>query len=117
SRAAALATTFQVSRCRKYSGRMCGRQGLPLAPWRGLPVGHDICITRQYMLTGKGWFIWQVPRCEHGSPAAIADKAVASGLSHVLIKIGDRNYAYGIDLLGRDRVAPVAQALHDRHIQ
>ena len=69
------------------------------------------------MLTGKGWFIWQVPHCEHGSPAAIADKAVAGGLSHVLIKVGDRNYASGIDLLGRDQVAPVCQALHDRHIQ
>jgi ketosteroid isomerase-like protein len=69
------------------------------------------------MLTGKGWFIWQVARCEHGAPEAIADQAVASGLSHVLIKIGDRNYAYGIDRLGRDQVAPVAKALHDRHIQ
>jgi hypothetical protein len=29
------------------------------------------------MLTGKGWFIWQVARCERGMPAAIADKAAA----------------------------------------
>ena len=68
------------------------------------------------MLTGKGWFIWQVSRCEHGSPSAIADKAAAAGLSHVLIKVLDRTYAYGINLLGKDLVAPVADALKARGI-
>jgi ketosteroid isomerase-like protein len=69
------------------------------------------------MLTGKGWFIWQVSRCEHGSASAIADKAAAAGLSHVLIKMVDRTYAYGINLLGKDLVAPVAAALKARGIQ
>jgi hypothetical protein len=68
------------------------------------------------MLSGKGWFIWQVSRCEHGVPGAIADQAAAAGLSHVLIKVADRNYAYGIDWRGRDLVAPVAQALQARGI-
>ena len=69
------------------------------------------------MLAGKGWFIWQVSRCERGAPGAIADKAAAAGLSHVLIKVADRNYAYGIDWRGRDLVAPVAEALRARGIQ
>jgi hypothetical protein len=69
------------------------------------------------MLTGKGWFIWQVSRCEHGSPSAIADKAVAAGLSHVLIKVTERTYTYGLDGYGQDLVAPVAAALHAKGIQ
>ena len=69
------------------------------------------------MLTGKGWFIWQVSRCEHGSPQAIADQAVAAGLSHVLIKVVDRAHAFGLDWRGHDLVAPVAEALRAQNIQ
>jgi hypothetical protein len=69
------------------------------------------------MLTGKGWFIWQVSRCEHGSPQAIADRAVGAGLSHVLIKVADRAHAFGIDWRGHDLVAPVAEALRARGVQ
>ncbi len=69
------------------------------------------------MLTGKGWFIWQVSRCEHGSPAAIADRAAAAGLSHVLIKVADRAHDFGINWHGQDLVAPVAEALRARGIQ
>lgn len=69
------------------------------------------------MLTGKGWFIWQVSRCEHGLASAIADKAAAAGLSHVVLKVADRDYAYGIDWLGRDLVALAAAALRARGIQ
>jgi hypothetical protein len=69
------------------------------------------------MLTGKGWFIWQVSRCEHGSPSAIAAKAVAAGLSHVLFKVADRTYAYGLNWHGQDQVAPVAAALHAKGLQ
>jgi hypothetical protein len=69
------------------------------------------------MLSGKGWFIWQVSRCEHGSPAAIADKAAAAGLSHVLLKVADRTYNYGLNWRGQDQVAPVAAALKAKKIQ
>jgi two-component system OmpR family response regulator len=69
------------------------------------------------MLNGKGWFIWQVSRCEQGRASAIADKAAAAGLTHVLIKVADRHYAYGLDWLGRDLVAPVAEALRARGVQ
>jgi len=40
-------------------------------------------------LEGKGFFIWQVPRCENGQPNAIGARAAAAGLSHVLVKIAD----------------------------
>lgn len=69
------------------------------------------------MLTGKGWFIWQVSRCEHGSASTIAEKAAAAGLSHVVIKVVDRTYAYGLNWLGKDLVAPVAEALKACGIQ
>ncbi len=69
------------------------------------------------MLSGKGWFIWQVSRCEQGLASAIADKAAAAGLTHVVIKVADRYYAYGLDWLGRDLVAPVAEALRGRGVQ
>ncbi len=68
-------------------------------------------------LYGKGWFIWQVGRCEGGSPEAIADKAVAAGLTHVLVKVAERTFAYGFDRHGRDLVAPVAEALRQRSVQ
>jgi hypothetical protein len=69
------------------------------------------------LLTGKGWFIWQVSRCERGKPAAIAERAVSSGATHVLIKIAERTHAYGLDRSGRDTVAPVVTALRGRGLQ
>jgi hypothetical protein len=68
-------------------------------------------------LTGKGWFIWQVSRCERGDPAAIAAKAASTGTTHVLIKIAERSHAYGLDRFGRDLVAPVAATLRARGLQ
>jgi hypothetical protein len=68
-------------------------------------------------LQGKGWFIWQVPRCEGGNPTAIADRAAEAGCSHVLIKIAERTFAFGFDSMGRDLVLPVANALHARGLQ
>lgn len=69
------------------------------------------------MLTGKGWFIWQVSRCENGNPQAIADKARATGCTHVLLKIAERTYSFGFDALRRDLVKPVVEALHARGLQ
>lgn len=67
-------------------------------------------------LHGKGWFIWQIPRCENGQPTAIAETAHAAGLTHVLLKIAERTYAFGYDKDGRDLVAPVVSALRARGI-
>ena len=68
-------------------------------------------------LQGKGWFIWQVARCEGGAPEAIAQQAVSAGLTHVLIKIAERTYDFGFDKQGRDLVPPIAEALRARGVQ
>jgi hypothetical protein len=64
-------------------------------------------------LIGKGFFIWQIPRCEGGNAGAIAAKAVAAGLSHVLIKIADGpNWVYNYDHTEKvDHIPPVGAAL------
>jgi hypothetical protein len=66
---------------------------------------------------GKGWFIWQVPRCEGGNAAAIADQAVASGATHVLMKVAEKTFGFGYDAAGRDLVSPVVAALRPRGVQ
>jgi len=69
-------------------------------------------------LRGKGFFIWKIPNCENGDPAAIATVAAQAGLSHVLIKIADGVSSYNVDLTtGVDLVPPVAQALRARNIE
>jgi hypothetical protein len=64
-------------------------------------------------LVGKGYFIWKIPQCDGGVPAAIAARASAAGLSHVLIKIADgANWMYNYDYETRtDLIPPVADAL------
>ncbi|MFN2297864.1 MAG: nuclear transport factor 2 family protein [Anaerolineales bacterium] len=68
-------------------------------------------------LMGKGFYIWQIPHCDGGDPAAIASRAAAAGLSHLLIKIADAGNAFNIDKNGRDLVPPVVAALRARGIQ
>jgi len=69
-------------------------------------------------LQGKGWYIWQIRRCENGNAAAIAAQAVAAGLSHVLIKVADGAYAYNLNPdTGADMVPPVVQALKAQNIK
>ncbi len=69
-------------------------------------------------LSGKGLFIWKILDCEGGDPAAIRKVALASGLSHVLIKVADAERTYNYDTARLfDRVAPVARALRDAGIQ
>lgn len=70
-------------------------------------------------LYGKGFFIWQIPRCENGIPSAIAARAVEAGLSHVLIKIADGSkwiYNYDFDT-NVDLVPPVVYALREAGIK
>jgi len=68
-------------------------------------------------IVGKGWYIWQIRRCEGGVPAAIANEAAAANLSHVLIKIADGVSAYNLDpISGADLVPPVIQALRARGV-
>lgn len=67
-------------------------------------------------LTGKGFFTWIIPNTEVGDISAIANLATQCGYSHVLIKIADGAGAYNLDSQGRDLVAPLVQALHERSI-
>ena len=49
-------------------------------------------------LMGKGHYMWQIPKCDGGSPAAITARVVKAGVSHVMIKIADGyHWAYNID--------------------
>lgn len=64
---------------------------------------------------GKGFYIWQIPRCEGGNAQAIANAAVAAGLSHVLIKIADGTTTYNV-VSGVDLVPPVVAALRARGV-
>lgn len=66
-------------------------------------------------LTGKGFFTWKLPMCEGGNPTAIAQKAAAAGLTHVVIKIADGTRKYPIS--GPDLNAAVTQALHAAGLQ
>ena len=69
-------------------------------------------------LSGKGFFIWQIPNCEGGDAQKIAAEAKTAGLSHVLIKIADGIYTYNYDWAQHvDLAFPVAQALRAEGIQ
>jgi hypothetical protein len=69
-------------------------------------------------LEGKGFFIWQIPKCENGNANNIAARAQEAGLSHVLIKVANDIYAYNYDWKNKiDLCPPVVQALKARGIQ
>ena len=69
-------------------------------------------------LAGKGMMIWQLPRCEDGSPERIAQTAKQAGLTHVIIKIANGMLAYNVDRKNnQDLVPAVAQALKSKGIE
>jgi hypothetical protein len=68
-------------------------------------------------LTGKGFYIWQIPHCEGGNASRIAARAAGANLTHVLIKIADAGSAFNLDKNGLDLVPPVVAALRARGIQ
>ena len=69
-------------------------------------------------LQGKGFFIWKIPDCAGGNPQKIAAAAQAAGLTHVMIKVADGNYAVNLnDKTKADLVPPVAAALKAAGIQ
>jgi len=68
-------------------------------------------------LQGKGFYIWQIRRCEAGDSRVIANVASQAELTHVLIKVADGSSPYNIDPnTGVDLVPPVLQALRERSI-
>jgi len=63
------------------------------------------------MLRGKGMWIWQVRACERGDVGAIVARAVASGLTHVLVKVANGRDPYNGDL------GPLVNALRGAGIE
>jgi hypothetical protein len=63
---------------------------------------------------GKGFFIWQIPRC--GSIQLVADTAALCGLGHVLIKIANGTAGYGV-VNGVDLAAELARALQQNGVE
>ncbi len=71
----------------------------------------------QQVLSGKGMYLWIISRVEGGDPERIAEVAQQAGLTHVLIKVADRNFAYNIDpKTGVDLVPGLVSALRARGI-
>lgn len=69
-------------------------------------------------LAGKGMMIWQLPRCEDGSPEKIAQAAQQAGLTHVIIKIANGMLAYNVDRNNnQDLLPPVIRALKTKGIE
>ncbi|MBN2387500.1 MAG: hypothetical protein JXB85_10805 [Anaerolineales bacterium] len=63
------------------------------------------------MLKGKGFFTFILSETEGGDPTAIVAAAQFAGLSHVLVKIADGAYPFGVNQNGSDTTLPVVQAL------
>jgi hypothetical protein len=70
------------------------------------------------MLKGKGMYVWQVSRCERGDTTAIAALARSAKLSHVLVKVADRDVPYNIDQTTKvDLAMMLVQSLRTYGIQ
>ncbi|NPV57366.1 MAG: hypothetical protein HPY76_11945 [Anaerolineae bacterium] len=70
------------------------------------------------MLKGKGFLIWQIPRCEGGDATKIAEVAKAANYTHIVIKIADGTYPYNINsTTKKDMVPAVANALRAKGIE
>lgn len=68
------------------------------------------------MITGKGMFIWQIPRC--GQAQQIADLAQVCGFTHVLVKIADGTGVYhGLYNDPADYTTPLINALRANGIE
>jgi hypothetical protein len=69
-------------------------------------------------LQGKGFFTWQIPRCEGGNVNALTTQAKTANLSHVLVKIANGILTYNVDqATGVDHAMKLTQALHSQGIQ
>lgn len=70
-------------------------------------------------LKGKGYYMWQLPRCDDGDPVRIAARVKAAGLSHVLIKIVDgASWDYNVDQeRSIDLIPPVRSALREAGVE
>lgn len=65
-------------------------------------------------LKGKGWWIWYIPDIEDGDVVKIVDKCLEADISHVIIKIANGVYDYGIDDSGFDMAKALVDEIHAR---
>ena len=63
-------------------------------------------------LRGKGFFTFDLSKCEGGDPGLMLAAAQAAGLSSIFVKIADGSQAAGINASGVDFTAPVVRAFH-----
>ncbi|MBL8055137.1 MAG: hypothetical protein JNK29_00495, partial [Anaerolineales bacterium] len=64
------------------------------------------------LLTGKGLWLQRIAGCEAGDLDAIAARAQAAGLAHVIVKVADGADAYNVDPeTGRDLAAGLTRRL------
>ena len=69
-------------------------------------------------LTGKGYYIWNVNRCENGDPDQIAALAQRANLTHVLVKVADGAFPFNIDLdTGFDYARSIVGKLQQRNVE
>jgi hypothetical protein len=70
------------------------------------------------MISGKGFFIWKIKKCENGDPQKIAEMAQQAGYSHVIIKVANGIWKYNYDWNNHeDWCPPVVEALRDHGIE
>jgi hypothetical protein len=69
-------------------------------------------------ISGKGFFIWKILKCENGNVQKIAQLAREAGFSHVLIKVANGIWKYNYDWDKKIDYCPdLVQALSDNGIE
>jgi hypothetical protein len=70
------------------------------------------------LITGKGFFIWKILKCENGNVQKIAKLARQAGYSHVLIKVANGLWKYNYDWKNKIDYCPdLVQALRDNGVE
>jgi len=69
-------------------------------------------------ISGKGFFIWKIQKCENGDVQKIAQLARRSGFSHVIIKVANGIWKYNYDWENHiDWCPDLVDALQDNGIE
>ncbi len=69
-------------------------------------------------ISGKGFFIWKIQKCENGDVHKIAQLAYQSGFSHVIIKVANGIWKYNYDWENHiDWCHDLVDALRDNGIE
>lgn len=65
-------------------------------------------------LKGKGWWVWYIPDIEGGDVSKIVVKCREADISHLIIKIANGVYGYGISDTGVDQAKALVDEIHAR---